>query len=564
MGGSPFPDPPMLARTSLSLLASAGLAATGFAQNQVSPSAVVDATGGSASAFVTDVDWAGEQASVGVLSRGFYQWFWSGSSHASLFDLASNGSPTPVASLDGHYIGTLDDGISEYQWLGDHWFDASDDRAVGSAHLEVRDLVSIGGWGPLSDLSYVRVYERDASNAWSVGASFSATQLTLDGIPTCGAEIDGDTFVVATVPLVPGSWNGLGYDVDHGAVRIVEVYERDQSGTWTMVRQLPHSSLFQHDDVAELALDGEAFACGLPDSSVAGKVVLAKRSGWPQWSWGQSLTGSLSVAGDRYGSQVEFEGGTLLVGDGSRIYCYTSSTPQLGGGFVETDVIDATGSISLSGDRFVVHDADAAEAKVFARTESGAWILEAALEGLIADVTFFGGSGDQLDTVDILGSRVLVADGASSSAFGFSNARVYHLPTLSAVVDTVSLTNGPDAEFLLQPGPEHAGSFYAMVGSMTGTAPALPIAGTALELPLVPDLYFDFTLLTLTNGGFLSNSFGVIDEHGRARATFGLPPGLDPQLVGTPFHHAFALIDPTEPIQPISHISNAATITIAP
>ena len=66
--------------------------------------------------------------------------------------------------------------------------------------------------------------------------------------------------------------------------------------------------------------------------------------------------------------------------------------------------------------------------------------------------------------------------------------------------------------------PEHGGDDYFVVGSITGIAPSLPIAGQSLSL--VPD---DYTLLTLAALAPLSASHGRLDSFGRLKVDFEPP-----------------------------------------
>ena len=92
----------------------------------------------------------------------------------------------------------------------------------------------------------------------------------------------------------------------------------------------------------------------------------------------------------------------------------------------------------------------------------------------------------------------------------------------------------------LDAGPVHAGKFYLMVGSATGTTPGTPFAG--LMLPIVVDDYTSFVLAN-PNGPPLSNSFGVLNGQGQATAEFQAPPGVSLMLLGTQFHHAYLVFN---------------------
>jgi hypothetical protein len=89
-------------------------------------------------------------------------------------------------------------------------------------------------------------------------------------------------------------------------------------------------------------------------------------------------------------------------------------------------------------------------------------------------------------------------------------------------------------------GTRNAGQRYMLLGSISGTAP-----GTLLEngvhVPLNSDAYFRFTDQH-TNSALLAHSFGVLDEHGRASATFT----PDDRFLNMTVNHAFVVLGPTK------------------
>jgi hypothetical protein len=130
------------------------------------------------------------------------------------------------------------------------------------------------------------------------------------------------------------------------------------------------------------------------------------------------------------------------------------------------------------------------------------------------------------------GSNVYVGGGASRDAFVLA----YDIPTLVAPEASISLAAGGSQSFGLRAGQGHAGSFYLVLGSASGTSPGFPLAA-GLELPLAFDEYF---LLTLKPSGAFSGFFGVLDGDGLGNAALTLPAGVDPGLAGVELHHAYA------------------------
>ncbi len=111
---------------------------------------------------------------------------------------------------------------------------------------------------------------------------------------------------------------------------------------------------------------------------------------------------------------------------------------------------------------------------------------------------------------------------------------------LAGNVLTLPLVLGGTQTLQLDAGPQHAGQFYVILGSLGGTAPTTPFLG--VDLPLVDDPYFDLTV-GLGAGGLLAGQVGQLDAEGRANASFSIPPTPLFQLIATPGNHAFVTFD---------------------
>ncbi|MEM7306399.1 MAG: aryl-sulfate sulfotransferase [Planctomycetota bacterium] len=104
---------------------------------------------------------------------------------------------------------------------------------------------------------------------------------------------------------------------------------------------------------------------------------------------------------------------------------------------------------------------------------------------------------------------------------------------------TPSLSAGGQVELDLVAGVKHAGLFYVLLGSTSGTEPGITAGG--VTLPLNPlDGYF---LLSLTNP-VVDPYVGQLNAAGTATATFKLPAGTDPGLAGLIAHHAYGVLNP--------------------
>ncbi|WP_419185798.1 kelch repeat-containing protein [Rohdeia mirabilis] len=124
---------------------------------------------------------------------------------------------------------------------------------------------------------------------------------------------------------------------------------------------------------------------------------------------------------------------------------------------------------------------------------------------------------------------------------------------------TVSLSNGGRHELFLAAGPARAGHIYFVVGSATGTSPAIPLGG-GFSAPIVPDAYTTLTLSSF-NGTQLKETLGVLGPDGGGHATLALPAGTQASLAGLTLHHAFLAWDGTGGL---SFVSNAVDVDLLP
>jgi hypothetical protein len=138
----------------------------------------------------------------------------------------------------------------------------------------------------------------------------------------------------------------------------------------------------------------------------------------------------------------------------------------------------------------------------------------------------------------------------------FSFAGGAHLGAPSA---GFSLSIGGKQPLQLGACPEHAGDFYVLLGSLSGTAPALPLGNAVL--PLVPDAYF-FLTLDQPGAANFPGSIGVLDQYGRAQAAFTLPAGTLPSSAGLTLHHAYVVLD--QHTLAIELASNAVPLVLVP
>ena len=112
--------------------------------------------------------------------------------------------------------------------------------------------------------------------------------------------------------------------------------------------------------------------------------------------------------------------------------------------------------------------------------------------------------------------------------------------------------------------PAFALRSYLLLGTTAGFAPGIPLGN--LDLPLNPSPYLDLTLQNPDQPP-LSASFGTLGLTGTAIASFTLPPGGPPSLVGATVHHAYVVLDLTsagEGTGQVQFVSNPVGVAIIP
>ena len=129
---------------------------------------------------------------------------------------------------------------------------------------------------------------------------------------------------------------------------------------------------------------------------------------------------------------------------------------------------------------------------------------------------------------------------------------------LLASANQVSL--GGALDLRLDAGMAFAGELYWVLGSRTGTTPALEL-GPGVQLFLVADAYTSYTG-SKPNQGPLIGTLGTLDGAGRGLARIDLGQVFQPSLVGTQLHHAFLVIDPVPNQNWAPFASNTVTVNV--
>ena len=131
---------------------------------------------------------------------------------------------------------------------------------------------------------------------------------------------------------------------------------------------------------------------------------------------------------------------------------------------------------------------------------------------------------------------------------------------LSGTPPTLSLSAGGFQDLTIDVGPDYAGDFYLVLGTLSGTQPGFVYE--TFQVPLNTDVYFAHTL-TSPNAPPLSGQFGVLDANGIGLTRFTLPAGTQPALAGTVVDHAAFVID-SGPIPLLTVVTNPVALTLTP
>lgn len=158
--------------------------------------------------------------------------------------------------------------------------------------------------------------------------------------------------------------------------------------------------------------------------------------------------------------------------------------------------------------------------------------------------------GDRVD------GRFITANGVVNDSFTLIKFQDAGLTGNTTVLST---STGGQQGLTLDAGLAHAGQAYFLLGSVTGTAPGVPIGG-GQTLPLIPDVYTSITI-QFANTSVFANTRGTLDALGVAAAAINLPTGTPPSLVGITLYHAFLA---TTAAGGVSFVSNAFPLTMQP
>ncbi len=408
------------------------------------------------------------------------------------------------------------------------------------------DTLAFGVYAPSPVPRSVRVFER-SGGVWGEVASLAPTDSQVDF---------GQSVALAGDLLAIGAPRDMSGTIRTGAVHL---YER-LAGVWSpRGRLVPAGGSSGERFGWSVDLDRERLAVGAPlFFSSAQKAYVFERTaaGWQQ----SAVTPALSVTA-LFGAALALRGDTLLVGDpsatgGDRAWIFEHD----GGGWAETaELADfALGdAVALSGDGQLALIADpnsgdtvpgSGLVHVFERQASGWQRVEPLLPTRPAVHGHFGTG------LACAGELAVVAESASVTTVSLRESLCR---TLLAQPATLSLTSGGRQTLRLNPGREHAGRRFLLMGSASGDSPGFRLG--AARIPLVPDAYLASSLPGRRRPPFVNN-FGLLGANApQAEVTIDVPPGTDLALAGHVLHHAFVVLE-----RGVVHVSNTRTLTLVP
>ncbi|QDU83035.1 hypothetical protein Pla163_01310 [Planctomycetes bacterium Pla163] len=484
------------------------------------------------------------------------------------------------------------------------------------------DRLAVGALGGLTagfNSGEARIYERQPDGSWSDAATLIPTALLPGDFFGQDVAVDGDHFIggapgddsngnsagaaymferrtdgtwleVATLrpsDALPGDTFGHRVALDGGRAvvaasrstlfplgRAVFVFDRQPDGTWLEVAKLMNSDAVPNDGFgAAVALDGDRIVVGAPDlpngAPGPGAMYVFERQQNGTWNQVQRVQGNVT-ASSGLGSSIALEGDLAAISGLGGVEQVEVMTRDAGGTWSSVQVLDPPdgvpfanfgNALAIDGTTIVVGASlddtvggNSGSIHVYEPDGSGSWYHSVELtRGSAAPDDFFG--------FDVAASAGRFAGGLGSGGSDVDVA-LFDRATLYHGTSSVSGASGGTHDLLLRAGPARAGDAYALLGSMSGTAPGTTDPVSGFTLPLVFDAYTD--LIVNTGGrGVLSPWQGVLDGNGAADATLVVPPAIDPALVGLALHHAYFTVKFTPDFN-VTSASNAVRVDLAP
>ena len=411
------------------------------------------------------------------------------------------------------------------------------------------DTLAVLAWRYLGDEpgdpGQLYVYERGASG-WELAYEYRAQ----------GPRLVPDTLGSLATVEVAGEWIFVGATNFDGSA--VHTFHRGPAG-WAPAAKILPSDARARSFGWSIEAEGDTLAIGAPNEAFTrGAVYLYEREG-EAWSEVGKLPGTFATTNAQFGSDLALEGDTLVVaaphdslwahGAGSAFvfergpsgwaFAARLSPPDLP--FQEN-----LGQVALAGDVLMaVGRARRGEGYVFERV-GGTWMERGRVPApsfLTRELAISGDIAALANPHDL--QRRLGA--GAVDVYSLSGAACASLRRPRAV-------SWGKERLEIDRGPEHAGHFYWLGGSTSGTLRGVGYRGT--RIPLNRDAYFRALVLE-PNLGLFTNSLGVLDGDGRASLVLAVPPEAYADFVGLAVDHAFVEFGPGGAFE---HVSNAVTM----
>jgi hypothetical protein len=347
-------------------------------------------------------------------------------------------------------------------------------------------------------------------------------------------DADEDTLVVGA----PGKSNLMP-----GSSGAVYVFKRS-GGSWHQQAKLVVESPYvgMNFGVAVSLDRNTLIATSEFENNSTGAVYVFDKQSDGVWHQVQRLQPTELGAGDSFGSSIDIDGNTLVVGASNADPITISSGAayvfeRVGGAWSQTaKLYPSDGHLfGLFGHRMCLSNDEViglSWAKLYRWTKSGSlWQPLGPLPGYECNALDFATD-----------SNILAISSACDTSIVF-NIYSYLMngqnPVyLSASSPSLSVLSANSVSLNIQGCAGVSGYPFLILGSYTGTTPGVSLG--KCSLPLVPDAFTNYTLVH-PNTGPMKKSMGVLSQESSGQGIFESPSGLSPALYGLNVHLAAVL-----------------------
>ncbi len=318
--------------------------------------------------------------------------------------------------------------------------------------------------------------------------------------PSCGFSTSSAQYGVSVALSGDRALVGKNHYLGKGGGGAVAYMFQRHAGTWSFVEELGTEA----GSEITVALDGDAALLGYPlASSGDGRLELYRYTG-PTFGfeWEDFVNGDSE---GELGRAVALEGARALAGE--------PKAPDLG-----TDA-GSVHAFTVGTEFGELHFLSQTKLYPPALAPDDHYGFAVAISG---DLLLGGAPGD---------------DGAGIEG---GAAHVHSAQTFDASPVSISVSAGGSQVLALGAGPTRGGELFVILGTLAGTVPGQTFSGTLV--PLNPGAYFTYTA-SHPGQAPLVGGLGVLDPLGYEDASFVLPAGSNPALIGLTAHHAFVLVN---------------------